>query len=94
MINRNSAPRVGPGNQYTVGATAVQYLGDNWAREYLEITNATGGPAILIGIGAAPTSTTGRLLSPGETWNPNPAPGDQIWLMAVTGTATVTIFGN
>jgi hypothetical protein len=91
---KNAAPLVGPGVQYAVTTTALQYLDRNDARSWLAISNPTGGGIVYVGFGVAPTAATGYPIPAGTVWNPIDPPADQIWLLASTGTIEVTVIGK
>jgi hypothetical protein len=93
MMNRNSAPLIGPGAIYTVDATGGLYLEEDTGRGFLSISNG-GTVAVLVGFGANPATAgvASVSIAAGATYNPLIPRGDAIWLAAASSTAAVTIF--
>jgi hypothetical protein len=92
-MNRNVAPKVGPGAVFEVDTSGGQYLEEHSGRDFLAIVN-NGTVSITVGFGVNP-ATEGAASLPiaaGAMFNPPVPPADAIWLAAASDTASVTVF--
>jgi hypothetical protein len=90
--NRNVAPLIGAGQQFTATTTPEKIFEENLDRSFLAISN-NGTNAVYFGFGsgAYATPAAGWTLAAGATFNPVVAPGDAIFVATGTSTSTISI---
>lgn len=74
----------------TATTTAGLFADAHPGRQTLMVQN-NGAATLYIGLGAAPTATTGIQVPANTRWEPPVPPEDAIWLLAASGTLAVAI---
>ena len=72
----------------TATTMAAQVFAYNQRRNYLLIQNTAVSNNLLVTYSGGPGGTEGVTLTPGQTWEPNLAPVDSIYIRSNTGTVT------